>query len=198
MNKLHLAVRNQTLDELANLLKDEDAKTMLGGEGATTPLHLAAELGYAEVAALLMAQMSDVNVRDAEGKTALDVAMDKSQALAAKAAAHESVLHQANLKALKKHVKVSTKKRKKAATSSAATPAEDGEVTRATVAKEKAAKEVTKMLACAKVIREHGGRVSYTTSTITKVYLFSVLCVFAFLVYETLDIMERRRDRPRW
>ena len=31
MNKLHLAVRNQTLDELANLLKDEDAKTMLGG-----------------------------------------------------------------------------------------------------------------------------------------------------------------------
>ena len=45
-----------------------------------------------------MAAMVDANVTDASGKTALDVAMDRSQALAARAQADESVLHQANLK----------------------------------------------------------------------------------------------------
>ena len=56
-----------------------------------------------------------------------------------------------------------------------------------------AAKEAKRILDCAKVMREHGCKVSYSTSRITKIYLFSLLCVFVFLFYETWFAIEAHR-----
>ena len=48
-------------------------------ENGTTPLHLAAEKGYPDIVRILISHGADFRIKNAEGKTALEVALDKKK-----------------------------------------------------------------------------------------------------------------------
>ena len=76
---LHLAVHNPKAVEI--LLKNTAAVSVRGGPLLQTPLHLAAQNGYEETCKRLIASSikkeEDLNVEDAENKTALDRLIEK-------------------------------------------------------------------------------------------------------------------------
>ncbi|KAI0074811.1 hypothetical protein K474DRAFT_1647551 [Panus rudis PR-1116 ss-1] len=77
---LHLAIRCATCDTVAFLLTHRtiSPNAVYPAGSGTTPLHLAASLGRADVVSLLLEQEEvDDTLRDAQGRTCLDVAKGK-------------------------------------------------------------------------------------------------------------------------
>jgi ankyrin repeat protein len=48
-------------------------------QGGTTPLHLAAEKGYPDIMRMLIRHGADYRIKNAQGKTALEVALSKKK-----------------------------------------------------------------------------------------------------------------------
>jgi hypothetical protein len=73
------AVAEGDEDTLLTLMVRNESVNFL--EGGTTPLHLAAEKGYVEIERILIKHGADFHIRNAEGKTPLEVALDRKKFL---------------------------------------------------------------------------------------------------------------------
>jgi len=85
---LHAALfGRQTKTALLLIKRGADVNIQRGGNGwpraGWTPLHYAAAYGFMEMIPPIVSRMTDINVRDEEGKTPLTVAIEQKQDAAA-------------------------------------------------------------------------------------------------------------------
>jgi|JI9StandDraft_2_1071091.scaffolds.fasta_scaffold02384_4 ankyrin repeat protein len=74
---IHKAVQIDDHDSVATLLKQKADVNVRDGNKSRTALHYSAMKNNAEIAALLVQHDADMNVKDAEGRTALDIALER-------------------------------------------------------------------------------------------------------------------------
>lgn len=77
ISPMHLAVENQDIDFIEFLLSKKADINNTDGQGRT-PLFWASYSGYSDVVRYLIDQGANVNIKNQDGKTALDIARDKS------------------------------------------------------------------------------------------------------------------------
>lgn len=73
---LHFTARAGYIDATNELLKSSLIDVNLQNDKGETPLHLAAQKGFKELAGILLAHAADKTIKDAQGKTAADYALE--------------------------------------------------------------------------------------------------------------------------